>query len=501
MNFRRLLSLVFTLLILLPIYQAQGGARIALVIGNSNYSGNNFLRNPVHDAELMAQSLESVGFEVVLVLDANHAEMNNALVDFSRKMKEQNEAGLLYFAGHGIQLNGENYLIPIGAKFEDENEIRLRTVRVNDFLYTMENSNSGMNIIILDACRNNPIARSYRSAGGGGLAIVNAPRGSYVAYATSPGAVALDGKGDNSPFTAALANAIRQPGLQIEDVFKLTRAQVLEVTDGKQLTWDSSSITGKFYFNGKPDQSAAVESNKPVLTLGGKKKSIFSPEDWNKVSALLRKSGADLRAKEAKAGWLLVKDNSDVAILKNFASRHPGTVEAGEALARADVITNAFNTRVITKVGSTDYSPIATFDSWKVYHRDVENGKSCVTAATPRSSDNPNVKWLFVESFVKSTGQDTRHQFSIGLSKLHAVDKAELVIGDRKFPLKPFAEGIFPRISLQHSGIVSSLISGSQAWLNLQTKEGVKTAALFNLTGITAALDKMDRNCITLFKD
>ena len=158
-------------------------------------------------------------------------------------------------------------------------------------------------------------------------------------------------------------------------------------------------------------------------------------------------------------------------------------------------------TRVITKVGSTDYSPIAAFDSWKVYHRDIEDGKSCVTAATPRSSDNPNVKWLFVESSIKSTGRDIRHQFSIGLSKLHAIDKAELVVGDQKFLLKPFADGIFPRISLQNSGIVSSLIGGSQAWLNLQTKEGFKTAALFNLAGITAALDKMDRNCITLFKD
>ena len=500
MNFSKLVSFVIAVLIVLPLHQANSEPRFALVIGNSNYANTTFLKNPVNDAQLMAQTLERAGFEVSLTLDADLKTMKRALIAFSQTMKEKNEAGLLYYAGHGLQVDGENYLVPIDAVISNEEEIPIETIRVNDFLFMMEKSTSDMKIIILDACRNNPFARSFRSTGGGGLAIVNAPRGSYIAYATSPGAVALDGDGNNSPFTAALAEAISQPDLQIEEVFKLTRARVLETTDGKQLPWDTTSITGKFYFNGAP-QSAALESNKPVLTLGGKKKPIFNSEDWNKVSALLRKSGADLRAKEAKAGWSLIKDNSDVAILKNFASRHPGTVEADEALARVDTITNAFNTRVINKVGSTDYSPIATFDSWKVYHRDIKNGKSCVTAATPRSSDNPNVKWLFVESFIKSTGLDTRHQFSIGLSKLHAIDKAELVVGDKKFPLKPFTDGIFPRISLQNSGIVSSLISGSQAWLNLQTREGVKTAALFNLTGITAALDEMDRNCITLFKD
>ena len=500
MYFNKLISLVVALLIVLPFHHAKSEPRFALVIGNSNYANTTFLKNPVNDAQLMAKTLERAGFEVSLTLDADLKTMKRALISFSQTMKEKNEAGLLYYAGHGLQVDGENYLVPIDAVISNEEEIPIETIRVNDFLFMMEKSTSDMKIIILDACRNNPFARSFRSTGGGGLAIVNAPRGSYIAYATSPGAVALDGDGNNSPFTAALAEAISQPELQIEEVFKLTRARVLETTDGKQLPWDTTSITGKFYFNGAP-QSTAVKSNKPVLTLGGKKKPIFNPEDWNKVSALLRKSGADLRAKEAKAGWLLIKDNSDVAILKNFASRHPGTAEAGEALARADIITNAFKTRVIEKVGSTDYSPIATFDSWKVYHRDIKDGKSCVTAATPRSSDNPNVKWLFVESFTKSTGRDIRHQFSIGLSKLHAIDKAELVVGDRKFPLKAFTDGIFPKIYLQNSGIVSSLISGSQAWLNLQTKEGVKTAALFNLAGITAALDKMDRNCITLFKD
>ena len=341
MYFSKLVSFVVALLIVLPLHHANSEPRFGLVIGNSNYANTTFLKNPVNDAQLMAQTLESAGFEVSLTLDADLKTMKRALIAFSQKMKEKNEAGLLYYAGHGLQVDGENYLVPIDAVISNEEEIPIETIRVNDFLFMMEKSTSDMKIIILDACRNNPFARSFRSTGGGGLAIVNAPRGSYIAYATSPGAVALDGDGNNSPFTAALADAISQPDLQIEEVFKLTRARVLETTDGKQLPWDTTSITGNFYFNGAP-QSTAVKSNEPVLTLGGKKKPLFNPEDWNKVSALLRKSGKDLAAKEAKAGWSLIKDNSNIAILKNFASNHPGTVEAGEALARADIITNAF---------------------------------------------------------------------------------------------------------------------------------------------------------------
>ena len=234
------------LILFFAFAQAQAERRIALVIGNSAYKDSP-LTNPRNDAQLMAQTLKQVGFEVRTLLDGDYRAMKLAMVRFGRSLRASDTVGLFYYAGHGVQSRGENYLIPVDAEIIDESEIDVFAVNVNDYLRTMERASSRINIVVLDACRNNPFARSFRSQSRG-LARVDAPRGTYIAYATAPGQVALDGRGQNSPYTTALAEAITTPGLTIEETFKSARRTVLAATGERQTPWETSSITGRFYF-------------------------------------------------------------------------------------------------------------------------------------------------------------------------------------------------------------------------------------------------------------
>ncbi len=228
---------------------AIAGERVALIVGNSNYSNAPVLANPQNDARLMGEMLQRTGFTVKTLVDADYDTLKRAMLEFGRTIRERDtEAALFYYAGHGVQVKGENYLMPVNANIASEDEVDLEAININDFLGVMESSKSGVNIIILDACRNNPFAGSGRSASRG-LAPVDAPKGSYIAYATAPGQVALDGEDGNSPYTKALVEAMGEPGLPIERVFKKARAKVQEATGESQIPWETSSITGEFFFN------------------------------------------------------------------------------------------------------------------------------------------------------------------------------------------------------------------------------------------------------------
>src|ERR1700676_2450035 len=213
---------------------AHAERRIALVIGNSAYTAVSPLANPKNDAELMTKTLQSVGFEVTMLVDADQRTMKQAMLDFGRKLREGVDASLFYYSGHGVQAKGENYLVPVDAAIKDEGELDLEAIDVNAFLQVMDGSTSKVNIVILDACRNNPFASSLRSASRG-LAMVGAPRGTYIAYSTAPGDVAEDGTGRNSPYTQALTKAMIEPGVKLEDTFKKARQIVEAATDNKQV--------------------------------------------------------------------------------------------------------------------------------------------------------------------------------------------------------------------------------------------------------------------------
>lgn len=225
--------------------------RHALVIGNSAYLTAP-LPNPVNDADLMAQTLSGLGFHVKLHKNLTRKDMQRAIVDFGQGLEEapKGSVALIFYAGHGIRIDGENYLIPVDAEISDPLDVKIEGVQASTVLETL-NRYEGLNIVVLDACRNNPFEGSTRS-GGGGLARMDAPTGTLVAFSTAPGRVAEDGVGSNSAYTRALAQSMQIPGLKVEDVFKRVRIEVLERTDKRQVPWESSSLIGDFYFAGPP---------------------------------------------------------------------------------------------------------------------------------------------------------------------------------------------------------------------------------------------------------
>jgi len=242
--------------------RALAADRLALVIGNSGYK-NAPLANPANDAKLMAATLETAGFKVTRIIDADQKSMKRALMKFSRDLRKSGAEGVFYYAGHAVQVNNKNYLIPIGADIQDESELDLEAIDVNAFLSTMARSSTASNIVILDACRNNPFASTFVSPLDG-LAKVLAPRGTFIAYATAPGQVAYDGTTGNSPYTLALTKAMTRPGLTIEQVFKQTRREVLAFTKDQQIPWENSSITRDFYFM-QHDQLAAEKASATTI--------------------------------------------------------------------------------------------------------------------------------------------------------------------------------------------------------------------------------------------
>lgn len=242
--------------------------RVALVIGNSNYQNAPQLANPDNDAQSMAQFLNSAGFEVISATDLSQSDMLRVVQDFSARVSARgpNTVAMVYYAGHGVQLAGENYLVPVDAKVSNQTDLVNDSVRLVDVMSTLETIPSRMRIVILDACRNNPFPNVNDA--GRGLAIVDAPNGSIVGYSTAPGAEALDGSGGHSPYTQAFLNVAREPNVPIEQLFKRVRLQVNQTTSGAQIPWESSSLTSDFTFFGDTVVAAnRAPTNAPVVQM------------------------------------------------------------------------------------------------------------------------------------------------------------------------------------------------------------------------------------------
>jgi uncharacterized caspase-like protein/TPR repeat protein len=235
--------------------QDQAEARVALVIGNGAYKDAP-LKNPVNDARAVGAALQQCGFQVTELENANREQMVQALRDFGGRIMGGG-VGLFYYAGHGMQVRGKNYLVPVDADIATEDEVAYNTLDADAVLAKMDSAKNRLNLVILDACRNNPFGHSFRSAQQG-LAQMDAPAGSYVAFATAPGRTAADGAGVNGLYTQHLLTNLRTPGLRVEDVFKRVRASVMQETKGQQVPWENSSIVGDFYF--VPGAASSVEA-------------------------------------------------------------------------------------------------------------------------------------------------------------------------------------------------------------------------------------------------
>src|ERR1700682_4703446 len=278
---------------------ASAESRVALVIGQSAYRAVPALPNAANDGKHMVDLLGNAGFQVTAAPDLAQNEMRQAISDFAAKVAASgpDTVALVFYAGHGLQIDGENYLVPVDVDPKREADIPLQAVRLNDLMNTLGALPTRMRIFMLDACRNNPFPALNRTAGHG-LAIVDTKAGapgSFISYSTSPGSEAEDGTGADSPYTTAVLSVAKEPNLPIEEAFKRVRIAVSQATDGRQIPWESSSLTADFkFFPADSGQQGAAAPKLPTTV-------ARSTDDWRK----------DLQGKEPKIAYELVSaDNS-----------------------------------------------------------------------------------------------------------------------------------------------------------------------------------------------
>jgi uncharacterized caspase-like protein len=271
------------------------------------------LANPKNDATDVAAALRKSGFEVIAAADLDKASFDRKIRDFASALSGA-EAGVFFYAGHGMQVGGRNYLVPIDAELTTAEAVDFEMVQLDVIHRTMERQAS-TNIIFLDACRNNPLARNLaRAMGtrsmeiGRGLAPVESGVGTLISFSTQPGNVALDGSGRNSPFTAALVQRIATSSDDLSALLIDVRNDVRKVTENKQVPWEHSALTGRFYFN-QPPQSSVPEPSTQMPRV---------------------------RLSEAAEAWLAAKDTRSIPVLEDFVARYKDTFYAGLARARIE---------------------------------------------------------------------------------------------------------------------------------------------------------------------
>jgi hypothetical protein len=320
---RRILILLIALvLVSVPVGVSATEQRIALVIGNSNYK-NAPLRNPANDATDISRALKRLGFQVTMLRNADQRKMEDSIRKFGKTLSKGG-VGLFYYAGHGMQVDGRNYLIPVDARIEDPSDVKYEALDAGRVLGKMEVAGNDMNIVILDACRDNPFSRSWRS-GQKGLARMDAPKGSYISYATAPGSVAADGSGRNGTFTKSLLRHIEVPGLTLESVMKRVRKDVIDETGSKQIPWSSSSIIGDFYFD-----PTKIQPTQPGRAIDVQKKKNIHTID----------------AEEEM--WGIVKTSKSIEDYTSFLNEFPNSRFSGSARLRIQQLKRKQNAQAMT---------------------------------------------------------------------------------------------------------------------------------------------------------
>ena len=265
---------------------SQDQKRLALVIGNSNYDESP-LNNPVNDALLIAKTLKKLNFDVILDTNlANKSDFEAKVIEFGDKRADY-DVGFIYYAGHGIQVGSENYLLPTKATFKKETDVRIKALNVQDIMMYLTGELDQINILILDACRDNPYERNWkktRSSKGSGLVRITPPAGSMIAYSTDEGMTAHDGEGKNSIYCRSLSENLLKPNVEINQVFKNVRAQVLKETENYQSPVENSKLTGdEFYVNFLPnlkkDRKIIFNSDEDMFSMFYNVENLFDTID------------------------------------------------------------------------------------------------------------------------------------------------------------------------------------------------------------------------------
>lgn len=334
---------------LLPTHaQAPGDLRIALVIGNSAYAGDAALTNPANDAAAMGETLRSLGFNVVEVRDGSKAQMSESIAKIKAALQGKQAIGMLYYAGHGFQLDWHNYMVPVDARMSKVADVPEQTVDLGQVIDAFKTAGNRMSIVVLDACRDNPFEGT---TSGKGLAQLDAPPGTFLAYATAPGNVAEDGdeKSGNGLYTKFLLQELKKPQAKIEDVFKRVRLNVRQQSQGRQIPWESTSLEDDFFFNA---------GLKPTQKLGlGEKENAFNKE---------------------KAEWDKIKNSTNVNDFYAFLQTYPNGNLNALVQAKVEQFQKSKTVAVADQFGIRQVSVFDTFQAGDVYEFVVKDGLSGV---------------------------------------------------------------------------------------------------------------------------
>ena len=325
--------------------QAPLDVRVALIIGNSAYPGNMALINPANDAQAMADVLKRLGFNVIELRDGNKAQMSAAIAKVSESLKGKQGVGMLYYAGHGLQLDWRNYMVPVDANLKSAADVPQQTIDLSSVVDIFKAAGNRMNIVVLDACRDNPFGGSTSSAKG--LAQLDAPPSTFLAYATAPGNVAEDGdeKTGNGLYTQFLLQELKRPTAKIEDVFKRVRLNVRKQSQGRQIPWESTSLEDDFFFNDGAKYTIKAEdlermAASALAKIGEKDRAAeaLRQQEIQKLAALTKTPDPKLSKeqakeqlfKEAKSAWDAVKNSQNVEDFYKFLALYPSVGDFAE---------------------------------------------------------------------------------------------------------------------------------------------------------------------------
>lgn len=324
--------------------QAPLDVRVALIIGNSAYA-NSPLVNPANDAQAMADVLKRLGFNVIELRDGTRAQMSAAIAKVSDSLQGKQGVGMLYYAGHGLQLDWRNYMVPVDANLKSAADVPRQTIDLSSVVDIFKAAGNRMNIVVLDACRDNPFGGNTSSAKG--LAQLDAPPSTFLAYATAPGNVAEDGdeKSGNGLYTQYLLQELKRPTAKIEDVFKRVRLNVRKQSQGRQIPWESTSLEDDFFFNDgvkytiKPEDLERMAAS-ALAKVSEKDRAAEAArlQEVQRLAALTKAPDPrlgkeqlkELAFREEKAAWDLIKNSNNPEDFYTFLQRFPSGGELAE---------------------------------------------------------------------------------------------------------------------------------------------------------------------------
>ncbi len=348
--------------------------RVALVIGNSAYAGSAALDNPANDATAMSVALKRLGFTVIQISDGSRTQMLEAIQSMGNSLRATSGVGVLYYAGHGLQMDWRNYMVPVNATLANASEVPSQAVDLDVVLQTFKTAGSRMNIVILDACRDNPFSAT---TGAKGLAQMDAPPGTFLAYATAPGNVAEDGAmGTNGLYTGFLLRELTRPASKIEDVFKRVRLQVRQSSKGRQVPWESTSLEEDFVFNDgvkhtfrsedleqlrkpQPTRAEAVALAPQGLDQADSGRKLDyerAMEEAKAIAKLSKQEAAEQAFKREKADWDRIANSRNPDDFYDYLLRYPSGSISELASAALERLEHARITHVADKDGMVQVS-------------------------------------------------------------------------------------------------------------------------------------------------